>query len=116
MTTPPATQRTDIQADLGIGSDEAVFTHDELDRLYDRASSNYELSVAYAIRQILMIAAKFNDYTAGYTAEKKSQVFQQLRGMYEVWLRVAGGAATPLTASTIEQDFIEPHSSASEYT
>jgi len=104
-----ATQLTDIRADLGIGSDEAVFTDAELNRFYARADSGYELAVAIAVRQLMITAAKFNDYTAGYNEEKKSQIFAQLKQMYEFWLAEAGGLA-PLTAGTIEQDLIEPYS------
>jgi len=103
------TQLTDIQADLGIGSDEAVFTDAELNRLYARADSGYELAVAMAVRQLMINAARFNDYTAGHNQESKSQVFAQLKEMYEFWLAEAGGPA-PLTAGTIEQDLIEPYS------
>jgi len=110
-----ATQLTDIQADLGISDDEAVFTDAELNRLYARADSSYTMAVAMAIRQLLITAAKFNDYTAGYTAEKKSQVFQQLKQMYEVWLAEAGGGLAPLVSGTLEQDFIEPDGTSSEY-
>ena len=105
-----ATQLADMQADLGIGSDAAVFTNAELNRLYDRASSGYELAVAMAVRQLLMNAARFNDYTAGMNTEKKSQVFAQLKVMYEFWLAEAGGGLAPLVAGTIEQDLIEPFS------
>ena len=114
MATLTATQLTDIQADLGIGSDAAVFTDAELSRLYTRASSSYELAVAFAIRQLMINAARFNDYTAGVTAERKSQVFAQLQAMYEFWLAEAGGLS-PVQAGTIEQDLIEPYSTT-EYT
>ena len=114
MATLTATQLADIQADLGIGSDAAVFTDAELNRLYTRAFSSYELAAALAIRQLMINAARFNDYTAGLTAEKKSQVFTQLKEMYEFWLTEAGGLA-PLVAGTIEQDMIEPYSTT-EYT
>ena len=110
-----ATQLADIQADLGISDDEAVFTDDELDRLYDRADSSYELTVALAVRQLLMTAAKRNDYTAGMSTEKKSQVFAQLKQMYEVWMTEAGGGYAPLVEGTIVQDFQEPGDTSTEY-
>lgn len=103
-----STQRTDMQADLGIGSDQKVFANDELDRLYARADSDYELAVAMGIRQLLVNAARFNDYTRGETKESKSQIFDHLKEMYEYWLIEAGGAVAPLVAGTIEADFIEP--------
>jgi len=114
------TQLTDLQKDIGIGSDEAVFTDDALNRLFTRADSDYALTVAYAIRQLLMNAARFNDYvrymSGGIaTREDKSQIFTHLQEMYQLWAAEAGGGLAPLVAGTIEQDLIEPYS-ATEYT
>jgi len=80
-----ATQRADFQGDLGIGSDEAVFTNDELDRLYARASSDYNGAVYLAWRQLMADAAKFNDYTAGQTQERKSQIYDHIKDMVSFW-------------------------------
>jgi hypothetical protein len=80
-----ATQRTDFQGDIGIGSDEAVFTNAELDRLYARSDSDYNGAVYLAWRQLMADAAKFNDYTAGQTQEKKSQVYDHIKDMVEFW-------------------------------
>ncbi len=106
-------QLTDIQADIGIGSDESVFEDAELNRLYARADSDYSLAVLYAIRQILTNAARFHDYTRGDDADKKSQVFDNLKEIYEVWLAEIGGGA-PLVVGTFERDMIEP-TSVTEY-
>lgn len=113
-----ATQLTDIRRDLGIGQTGGVFTDAELDRLYERAggtSDDYAMAVAMAVRQILVDAAKLNDYTAGSSTEKKSQVFKQLKELYELWLAEAGGGLAPVMSETITQDFMEPASSTSEY-
>lgn len=86
-------QRGDIQGDLGIGSDETVFTNGELDRLYTRAGSDYNTAVYLAYRQLLANANKFHDYTAGQTKVQKSQVRDHLKEMVEFWkqeARVAG--------------------------
>lgn len=104
-----ATQLTDIQADLGIGSDASVFTDAELNRLFARADSDYNLAVLYAIRQILTNAARFHDYTRGDDADKKQQVFANLEKIYDRWEAETGGGA-PLVVGTIEQDLIEPYS------
>jgi hypothetical protein len=80
-----STQRADMQADLGISSDEAVFTNDELDRLYTRADADYDEAVYLAIRQLLMQASKFHSYTAGQTKVEKQQVFDNLKAMLELW-------------------------------
>lgn len=74
-----------MQADLGISADGSVFTDAELNRLYTRADDDYAGAVVLAIRQLTMNAAKLNDYTAGETSEKKSQVFQNLKTMLSYW-------------------------------
>jgi len=102
-------QLADIQADLGIGSDESVFTDDELNRLYARADSDYSLAVLYAIRQILTNAARFHDLTRGDDSDKKQQVFANLEKIYDKWVSETGGGS-PLVTGTIEQDLIEPYS------
>lgn len=112
------TQLTDMRRDLGIGDDGAVFTDPELNRLYERAggtADDYPLAVAMALRQLMVDAAKLNDYTAGSSSEKKSQVFAQLKLMYKFWAAEAGGGLVPIVSGTITQDFMEPAESTSEY-
>lgn len=87
-----ATQRADLQGDLDIGSAEAIFTNDELDRLYTRADEDYDATVVLAIRQLLMHAAKFADYTAGQTSEKKAQVFEHLGRLLAYYEKKADSA------------------------
>jgi hypothetical protein len=104
-----ADQLSDMQADLGISNSQAVFTDTELNRLYARAESSYELAVTMAFRQLMADAAKFNDYTAGQSSERKSQVFDHIKAMCEWWTKEAGlGGLVPLSAGTIIQDFQEP--------
>lgn len=105
MATLTATQRADMQGDLGIGSDEAVFTNDELDRLYTRAEGDYNLAVFYAYRQLLADANKLFDYAAAQTRMNKSQVRAHLRDMLDFWgeesrtaanqLRIVGALSIP---------------------
>jgi len=80
-----STQRADMQADLGIAADEAVFTNDELDRLYTRADADYNKAVYLAWRQLLADASKFSDYTAGQTREQKSQIYEHVKEMVAFW-------------------------------
>jgi hypothetical protein len=107
------TQRTDLQQDLGITASQAVFTDAQLDRLYERAGSVYELTVCLALDQLLMDAAKLNDYTAGASSEKKSQVFAQLQAMRKVWglrasaVGAAGMGYGSLSGGVIDLDFME---------
>jgi hypothetical protein len=78
-----AAQLLDIRADLG--DDGTVWTDDELDRLYTRASSDYNSAVVLAIRQLLMNAAKLHDYSLAQSSESKSQIFKNLKEMLTYW-------------------------------
>ena len=78
-------QRTDMQGDLGITSDETVFTNTELDRLYTRASDDYNTAVYLGFRQLLADSAKFFNYTAGHTRIEREKVFEHVKAMVEFW-------------------------------
>ncbi len=80
-----ATQRADMQGDLGINSDETVFTNAELDRLYERAGNDYNLAVYYAYRQLLAQANKFHNYTVGMTRVERHQMRENIRDSMEFW-------------------------------
>jgi len=80
-----ATQRTDLQGDLGIGSDESVFTNDELDRLYTRAGDDYNLAVYFGYRQLLAQANKFHNYTEGMTRVERKQMRDNIAASMEFW-------------------------------
>lgn len=97
----------DFQGDLGISTDQSVFTDAELERLYTRASSDYATAMVYALRQLLMDAAKLNDYKAGASSESKGQVFDHLSKMLETWCAEAGIAVGKLSAGVIDLDFME---------
>jgi hypothetical protein len=105
MATLTADQLADMQGDLGIGSTGDVFTDKELSRLYTRAGSDYDLTVVYALDQLLVDAAKLNDYTAGASSEKKSQVFNQLKMMRAMWGVRAGVGQGTLRAGVVDLDF-----------
>ena len=64
-------------------------------------------AVVYALDQLLMDAAKFNDYVAGSSSEKKSQVFDQLERMRKLWGAKAGVGYGTLRAGVINLDFQE---------
>lgn len=80
-----ATLRTDLQADLGIGSDESVFTNDELDRLYERAGDDYNLTVYFGYRQLLAQANKFFNYTEGMTKVDRADMREHIKDSMEFW-------------------------------
>jgi len=81
-----AAQQADIRADLAIAAaDETVFTTAQFNRLYVRAGEDYNKTVEMALWQILIDSAKFNDYTAGQTRERKDQIFTHLRHLHKDW-------------------------------
>ena len=98
-------QLTDMQGDLGIAETESVFTDAELNRLFERASSDYGLAVYYAYRQLLADANKFHDYTLANTSVKRSQMRAHVRDMVDFWqneakttanqVRIVGGLKIP---------------------
>lgn len=107
MSTLSSDQLSDIQADLGIDNTGTVFTDAELHRLFTRAGADYDRTVVYALDQLMMDAAKLNDYTSGASQEKKSQVFTQLKAMREMWARRAGVGLGTVRAGVIDMDFQE---------
>lgn len=100
-------QLSDIQADLGISDDEAVFTDAELNRLYARADSDYDTAVVYALDQLLIDAAKFNDYTAGASSESKGQVFDHLMRFRNMKATAVGVGMGTIKAGVVDLDFME---------
>jgi len=82
-----AIQLADFRAD--IADTNSAFTDAELQRLWTRcegASNDYlrfEASKGLAIRQLLHDAAKFNDYSAGETEEKKAVIFDHYKKLYD---------------------------------
>ena len=78
-----AAQLLDIRADLG--DDGTVFTDAELHRLYTRANSDYNTSVAMGVRQLLINASKMHDYSIAHSSESKGQIFKNLQDMLKYW-------------------------------
>lgn len=88
--------RADLQADLGITNDQAVFTDAELDRLYERASGDYNLTVYYGYRQLLAQANKFHNYTTGMTRIEAAQMREHIRDSMEFWKEEARRAGNQM--------------------
>ena len=91
-----ATNKARMQASLGIGTDQTVFTDAELADIWTWASENFSQAMVYAIGQLLPNAAKMADYTAGQTSESRSQVFNNLMRLRDMWQEEA--ASTPQVA------------------
>ncbi len=69
-----------------------TFSDADLAALYTDAQFNFYLAICYGFRVLLSNAAKFNDYVAGQSQEKKSQIYKQiaeLANLYEEWSRAA---------------------------
>ena len=107
MSTLTDDQLSDFQRDLGIVQDDTIFSDSELNRLFTRAEGDYDLAVCYAIDQLMMDAAKFNDYSAGSSRESKSQVFDHLQKMRAHWGSRAGVGYGELRAGVLDYDFQE---------
>jgi len=100
-----ADQLLDMQTDLAIGTNEDVFSDTELNRLYTRASSDYNLAVYYAVRQLYTQASKFHDYRVANSEFELSQVVKNVEKLLDFWqgesrtsanqLRIVGGLKIP---------------------
>lgn len=79
----------DFRAD--IGDSNSAFTDEDIDQLETRAIAKYGADAAYegaaylAVRQLLSNAAKFSDYTANESSEKKSQKFSNLEKLLKIF-------------------------------
>lgn len=82
MATLTATQLSNMRRKLS-DPDGDVFTDDELNAIFTEADSDFDTALMIAFEELLYDAAKFADYTAGQTQEKKSQVFDHLSKVVE---------------------------------
>lgn len=62
-----------------------AFTDAELNLLYTQAETNFFLTICYAFRWLQADFARLNDYIAGQTTEKKSQIFNHLKDMQDLY-------------------------------
>jgi hypothetical protein len=73
-----ATELARLRRKLGDATG-TVFSDAELNDIYDEADSDFDRTLLISFEEIMYDAAKFNDYTAGQTSERKSQVFDHLQ-------------------------------------
>ena len=79
----------DFRADIGDATE--AFSDTEIDKLEARATERWGEDVAYegarvlAVQQLLASSAKFADYTANESSEKKSQIFKNLQELLKVY-------------------------------
>lgn len=80
-----AEQLNDFRADLNDPSS-AVWTDDELNRLFTRAGDNYNGAVVYAIDQLLMAHSdKWVNYTQNMSREDREAVWKHMQDMRKAW-------------------------------
>lgn len=91
-----AEQLADMQGDLGISDDELVFTDDELNRLFERADSDYNTAVYLAWRQIVGGAVNWIDYRVAQTSLSRDQAWQHAMAMLAFWKDESRTAANQL--------------------
>ena len=86
-----AQQLSDLQEDSAIGTDESVFTDDQIERIWDRVAGadtetlQHEAALALIFRQLLADASKLHDYKAGASSEELSQIYDHLKAQYAMY-------------------------------
>ena len=85
MTTLTDAQIADFRGDLGDDQEQQVFSANEFQRFYDRANSDYNRAVLYAIDQLLMNTAKMQDYQTAHGIVDSKEVHERLLNMREIW-------------------------------
>lgn len=98
-----AAQIIDFQGDLDIDDSESVFTNEELERFYARASDDYNLAVYFAWRRLLGASAKWVDYRVAQTAVSKSQAFDHILQMVAFWASESKSADDQLISAGLNQ-------------
>lgn len=96
-----------------------VFTDNNLQRLYDRATADtgsliYERTVAYGYRQLLSAASKLHDIRTGQVSETLSQVVKNLEDSYKLWADFAGISGGVITMGSLSYAIDEPYSNSME--
>lgn len=83
-----ADELTDLVADLGDTT--GAFSDSELRRLLDRSVSpdtganQHYVAVAMGLFQLLTQAARFADYVVNEAQERRSEIWQNLKGTYDL--------------------------------
>lgn len=84
-------QLSDFRADIADEGTPPAFSDTELERLFERADSDYDRAVYLAFRQLRNNAVKLTNYTAGMTTEQRRQVFENLQAVVSDYEREASG-------------------------
>lgn len=88
-----AADRNYIRRKVGDTGSPELFSDADLDTSWDDGGESRTGAVVECLQELLVNAAKFNDYTLGQTSEKKQQIFDNLRMMLDYWTAQKTGAA-----------------------
>lgn len=86
-----AEQIAALRADIGDTGTPPSFSDEALETIWERVSGarnaamQHEAALGLMLRQLMGNAAKFADFTSGLTSEKRSQVFEHLKYLYELY-------------------------------
>lgn len=83
MTDLTTAQQNTLRRRVGDTGATEAFSDDELQDAFDEALEDLDSSTVILLEWLIADAAKFNDYTAGQTSEKKSQVFDHLNKLLQ---------------------------------
>jgi hypothetical protein len=78
MTDLTTAQKNTLRRRVGDSGATQAFSDDELQDAFDEAVESLDATTVILIEWLIADAAKFNDFTAGQTSEKKSQIFDHL--------------------------------------
>jgi hypothetical protein len=66
-----------------------AFTDSDLDLLYDQAQTNFYRAIQYAYMALASDMARLNDYVAGQSQEKRSQVYDHVKEQVDYYAQWA---------------------------
>lgn len=108
MATMTVDQRTDMQLDLGIGPDQAVFSDYEIDRAFTRGDSDPVATLAYLYRQMISNPQKLTAYFGDKLSEKERMSLLDNMHARMIQLEKSARVTNPpliATASYLQRDY-----------
>lgn len=80
-----ADDRNYIRRKVGDTGATLLFSDSDLADIWTDAGEDRQQAILECLQELMINAAKFNDYTIGQTSEKKQQVFENLQRMVAYW-------------------------------
>ena len=75
----------DFRGDIGDTGSTPAFSAAEIQRLYERNSSDYNRTMLMAIEQLIGNAWRFHNYEQGSSRDQRQQIFENLRKLRAIW-------------------------------